>query len=563
MGWRDHIIPNPEPNSAGPSWRDHIVPDDPDLEQVDSLSLLRSMLEGHTGGVSEPVISALKAGAQVPMSQNLATMDDPESYEGFSERYAKDVTARKALKEKNPYLHMGAEFTGAAIPGPLNIPSKILKGAQAVGALAKGTAAAKQSPKIAKAVVPVLESAGTGAAMTGVRHGAQKPTGFLEDSNTVDDLKNSALVSAAIPPAGLALKGIGKAIKTGAKMTGTLLGPSVKSIDARLKGKAKDVAADYPELADQMGEDLKQIKNQIAHYDAEAYKTLTQQPAISRFKLIDFIKKKIDENKIAGRTIGPVDKKINSFLAELNNDIRELPRTVSQIQVKGLIKKLDDNIDWDAKSIEKLNQVLKGIRDSFDTALKKKNQAYELAMVPVARRMDTLHKMKTKFNFENKPGQGLVPTDTTATKIQGSTQANRRVTRDLLENVNSYVGNNYNELAKEFEMAKNFQIQSPKLSSRKVNAFAGIGAGIGTGIAGPVGGLLGLGIGAATGGTMDAYGGKALGLLIDNYLKAMNYTGKVTPELRKSLATAFRAQLAKEAGNRDGKTKARLKALEE
>ncbi len=364
-------------------------------------------------------------------------------------------------------------------------------------------------------------------------YGGTQGLGSSDADLTEGDVQGAALDTGLGSGFGAAGAAVGKAIpkaidgaKWLTKKALTTLGPSEEAITARLAGKAQPSALSYPELAEDMGGTLKTLKGQISEKSDEAAKMLSSEANLPR----SYATTPIDEALTAqGKLIGSTDKQVQSVLNSLKEDMSQYGDNISERDVKTLIKKLDDNINWDDQSQNKLNQTLEGIRSKLDRTLKFQNPAYKQAIKPVSQRMAVLDNIKRQFNFRNIPGEGLQPTDTTASKVQTALRENKAVTQKNLEKLKGFTDKDYPELAKDYHLSQQFENTGPNGSRRTV-------------LGGAMGGLLGLGtpaaigVGAGAGAVLDRYGGKAVGNLIDGYLKAGNSAafGKFAPIIKKA-----------------------------
>jgi hypothetical protein len=343
---------------------------------------------------------------------------------------------------------------------------------------------------------------------------------------------NRAAKDAAIGAAGGAVGyGVAKAIPEVAQGLGwigkkalTTLGPSEEAINARLAGRAQPTARSYPELAEDLSGSVKGLKGQIGDLGKEATQTLSVEPTIPKGYVTAPIDEAVEALGVQGKLVGPTDKRVSETLSALKSDLESLGDTISERDLKGLIKNMDDNINWDDQSQDKLNRVLEGLRSKFDQTLKFQNSNYKNAMEPISQRMSVLDNIKRQFNLRNIPGQGLQPTDTTATKMQTALRENKAVTQDTLDQLKGFTGDDYQDLAKDYQLSHQFENTGPNGSRRTV-------------LGGAVGGLLGhgtpgaIGLGAGTGAILDRYGGQAVGKMIDGYVKAGNSAafGKFKP----------------------------------
>jgi hypothetical protein len=405
----------------------------------------------------------------------------------------------------------------------------------------------------------------------------------MSDADLTQGQAKDALADTALGAAGGALGyGVGNLLPKvfgGAKSLGkkalTNLGPSAEAIDARFAKKAQDTAMSHPELAEDMGKSLKELSNQIAAHDEAAWNTLSDEKVIPKAYIEKALDDALAKLRIKGQTFGAAGKKAETALFGLKDDLNRVAGSVEKVgpmedpksyfqssiqtkepntnlsekELKGLIQRLDENIDWGDQENKTLNTLLEGVRNGFDDTLKTNNSAYRKAMVPVAERTGVLNELKRLFNFRNVPGEGLQPTDSTASKIQSAPNENRAVTQDYLQGkkdddgnivngLKQFTGKDYLDLANDYKLSKEFQVQSPKASSKKVNIGAAGGAGLGALMGGPTGAAIGGTFGASLGGMADAFGGRAAAKIIDTLVKAGDSKafGKFAPVIEKAAA---------------------------
>lgn len=509
MGWRDRIKPD---TSVASNWRDRIINDEEEaLKKSQGMAAVTGFIDGAVPFAG----SVAGAGKAV---YDTATFKDKPMIDSYREgRDTFQDYARESAKE-NP----DTAFTAGIAGGMINPAFRGAKGLKAiVGASAFHGLGSGESDLTKGDFTGGALDAGLGGAGGVVGHG----------------------VSKAIP----AIIGSGKSI---AKKALTGFGPSETAIDARLKGRAQPSAPDYPELAEQMGGDLGKVKKQIGDLDAHAWSTLSSDKNISKAALTQKLYKEIHDLQLHGKTIGPADKGIQKSIAELGADIKSLDNYVSERDIKTLIQKLDDNINWEDQGKKKLNRILKKVRNSLDNDLKHGNVTYKIpgnaeykkAMIPVARRMGVKEAITRHFNFKKEPGKGLQPTDTTATKIQTSLRDNKKVTGKSVKGLKEFTGNDYHDLAQDYSHSKEFQTGKGERSSARTNLGLGSGATLGAGLGhylmGPLGAAAGVTAGTIAGGiagnTMDRYGRPLLGYMIDKYVQAGNWKafGKFAPIMK-------------------------------
>lgn len=376
---------------------------------------------------------------------------------------------------------------------------------------------------------PLFNGANTLPKMAGA--GAIQGLGLSDADLTKGEVKGAGIHTVLGALGGALGYGAGKAVpklwdgtKYLAKKGLTTLGPSEEAINARLAGRAQPDALSYPELAENMSGSVKNLRDQISEKAKDASDALSTNPALPKQYVIAPID---DAIRAQGKLIGSTDKQVADVLGGLKKDLAQYGDMISEKEIKTLIQKMDDNINWDDQGQNKLNQVIEGLRHKFDQTLKFQNSSYKSAMIPVSERVAVMDNIRRQFNLRNVPGQGLQPTDTTASKIQTALRENKAVTQESLEKLKDFTGADYSDLAKNYQLSQQFENTAPNGARRTV-------------LGGAVGGLLGhgspgaIGVGAATGATLDKYGGQAAGKMIDAYLAAGNSAafGKFEPVIK-------------------------------
>jgi hypothetical protein len=509
FNWNDYeeVKPGVSPASGGFNWDDHpIVPQaDPRTSQVTAATT--GMIQGAIpfaapiAGAGKAIMNAV-TGVSGPLAGG-SMSDVLDDYRSGRDQFQGDA---RVAADANPKTAFAGNIAGG-------FANPLFKDAHSL-------------PKI------VAASAAQGL-------------GTSDADLTKGEFGQAAKDSALSGAGGVLGYGVGKVVPKiwdGAKYFGkkalTTLGPSEEAINARLAGGAQDNAKNYSQLADDMSGTLKNLKDQIFQKSAEAKATLSSEPTIPKPYVTSTLDESLKNIGLAGNLIGPTDKEAASVLTSLKDDIDKLGSNISERDLKSIIQKMDDNINWQDQSKEKINNILKGIRSKFDSTLKFQNKSYEKAMEPVAERVGLLNDLEDRFNFKNVPGKGLKPTDTTATKLQTSLRDNKAVTQDALENLNNLTGKDYSEMAKDYQLATQFAKGDNAKTARRALIGGALGGALGHSAIPGLGGWGGTALGSVVGGTLDKYGGQALGKMIDGYVRAGNSQvfGKFAPALEKAAA---------------------------
>lgn len=520
--WKDRAIA--VDTSRKPSWKDRAQPVQLDAPKVSlGESALRGAAQGASlgfedelaglGGVAGNELGKLGVDQVEATSPELqakldaiAEQNIPSAMDVYWKSRDEERKANLAAAEVNPGTFLAGSVAGG-IANPVSRVASSLPGAIGFGAT-QGIGSSESDltkGKVSDAAIDTVIGAGTGAAGYGV---------------------------------GKAIPKVFDWIKAGGKKALTNFGPSGEAIEARLAGKAQDTARSYPELAEDMAGSLKALGEKTSELDHAAWGTLSKEPEIPKVTVTHAIDQAMGDIGVQGKQVGAVDKQVARVLGSLKEDLNQLSGNISESDLKGIIKNMDDNINWDDQSMQKLNSTLQAVRTKLDEGLKFRNPAYKKAMEPVAEQTGLLQNLRRKFNFQSEAGSGLTPTDTTASKIQASLRDNKAVTEGELKRLAELTGKDYSELANDYRLAQQFQKAPGARGSKRTNIGAALGAGVGGLTGGFVGAGAGASVGSLAGGAMDAYGGKAVGKLIDTYLKAGNSAafGRFAPIIEQAAA---------------------------
>lgn len=373
--------------------------------------------------------------------------------------------------------------------------------------------------------------------------GAVQGLGVSEADLTKGELKDAAIDTGLGALGGGLGYGAGKLAgwigglgKKAGKKALTLFGPHEEAINARAAGKAQPNAKNYATLAEDMGATLRSLGEETQALDQEAWNTLSHEADIPKGYVVEPLNDALEKLTLQGKTIGKTDKQVQSALLELKGDLEQLGEGLSERDLKAIIRKMDDNINWDDQSADKLNTTLEKIRNQYDQSLKFKNKSYKDAMAPVAERTGLLKDLRRQFNFRNTPGEGLLPTDTTASKIQTSLRDTKAITQENLAKLKELTGQDYPALVKDYQLSQQFDKTAPN-GSRRTALGAAVGGFLGHTLLPGLGIPGGAAAGAGAGAVLDRYGGAAVGSLLDSYVKAGNSQafGKFAPVIEQAV----------------------------
>jgi GNAT superfamily N-acetyltransferase len=320
----------------------------------------------------------------------------------------------------------------------------------------------------------------------------------------------------------------------------SLLGPSQEAIDARLAGRAQDSAKGYPALADQMAADARTLAKEAKQATGSAAGMLDTTANISRKAVTDYVDDAINSATAAlrGVEIGPVEKSRLEFLKSLRQDFNKMRPQISQRQIHEVIKRLDENIDWNDQSRDALNRILKSIRTDLSANLKGGNAGYGInanlfygkGMKEAHRRTQVLEALQKRFGLKQVPGEGLQATDATAGAIKKAPGELRQVSRRSLDALNKLSGNDYSDLANDYRLSQQFATRDVLGTAGARRSVAGLAGGLVAGS--PL-------IGTAIGMSADIWGGRWAAFVLDNYAKhgpkMLQQFGAYAPAVQKAI----------------------------
>jgi hypothetical protein len=253
--------------------------------------------------------------------------------------------------------------------------------------------------------------------------------------------------------------------------------------------------------------------------DSIAAKTLSEVKKYDRNEFLQGIDDILTKADIPGSATSS-DKIAMTRANEITETIVNKGESLSELDLKGIIKKIDREVNWKDPNNTTANGVLKQIRSVLDTKLKDGNKSYASAMeqlAPKARQLDAV----TKELAVGKQGDQLIGTDRTVGKLRSmfnaKGQAKRRHAAEQLEGLGKFTDND--QLLQELKLSRIEEVTEGGVTagSRKVAGGA---------IAGTPGGIPGAIAGAAAGAFLDRYGRK----IGKSFLKAAGPTAKTVDE---------------------------------
>lgn len=377
--------------------------------------IVRSALEGASVGLSEPVISGVKA-AEQHIENAIKQATSPQDFydkvtnmDRLREAYRADVGGRRRFEAENPGTATAAELTGAIAPALLTMggsagastASKAAKIAAAPGeainwvgqgakALIRKSARAEkllQSPGVAGSAARVAEAGVSGATQAvtaeGAKRLAQQPTGFIREE---DDIA-----------------GIGEIATSGAAFGGGL-----KAI---------------PELAAQSGRLAKKAARVFTGVGSDAIDTYLARPeAIKNAKTVAEIKDEVDE------VVAKMREDVDS--AKLNREQAHDALKVAEENVAELIRENKFIVNQNKADIR---QQFRNAKSNLDLAFKEAASESKAARLPLQADdiLDSVEKVKAQVTDLSQESYKILGLHKGKFKLTGVTREMSTLQNDL------------------------------------------------------------------------------------------------------------------------------------
>jgi hypothetical protein len=345
-------------------------------------------------------------------------------------------------------------------------------------------------------------------------------------------IPENILTGAKMEALGMALhpvvKGVASTlVKGGKKIAGHLFDVSDEALEAYLQNPAaiKDaaigrLAQKLPKIAEKFGQVIKHFSNSAddmlstSRY-IQASKT-DPGGAITREEIKSALK---TVRRKVGGVYGAEAHAAVKTIEDVSKDLVKLGPTASQKQVRGIVEKLDDNINWSKfwKKPEELTaseNALIRLRGKLDSLIKTKNVSYAEAMRPVDEAMTARGEFLKTFNIDKVKGKGYVPADITVTRLNSALKEGRLATQRISEQTKKITGEDILGEVQKAKYNEEFFGQRTTDMSRP-NIFALLGLAGGGGAAGWGGASAGSVAGQMAGVGVKKYGGIAGSKILD------------------------------------------------
>lgn len=356
----------------------------------------------------------------------------------------------------------------------------------------------------------------------------------------------------------------------------TVFGPSTEAIEARLANPAKiRNAASYANLAERVPKTLSKIQDKISIASEKADSLLKQSTdagsgGIPKSRLQSVLDELRQSLQTGGAVIGDAEKaasaKLSSTIADIDNILKapdpqvkllgpqgkEIPGTkpevyISEGMLKRVIRSLRENVNFQDKSVSATNKQLTNASGQLDSILKTQNPEYAEKMKDVAKVTRLADDTRDAFSIESPTGVGPQFTNATVDKIKALPTERRAASQNVARRIKAVTGEDYIADSKDYGYAQQFEGGKTQ-GSRRVNMGGIVGAGIGSFFGGGwAGSAIGSAVGGGVGATIDSFGGKMAGGLVDRYVGTNKFVTKVGSNAASDLvATTMLTQASKQ-----------------
>lgn len=330
-------------------------------------------------------------------------------------------------------------------------------------------------------------------------------------------------VSTALDVAGIALPVLrgatGAAAKVGGKVgksaMAVTMGPSLENIETRFARNAEIKAAKpFDVLAAEIPAEVQKIADNATELSGKALDKLStsrylMDGAKTKDALLGAIK---TAQKNLGGGVSNATRAAKKALATYAERIGKLRETISERQLGDIVRDMRKDINYGDTDRIPLSNALKEVNAKIDGLLKKGNEEYRKAMVPVDQNMLALKKAENLFRLKQERGEYL-PSDTAADVLKRATEDKKLGARKVLEDMKKLTKRDLLREAENAKVVESFEGGRAN-GSRRVN----LGGMLGRGVGGVTGALLGFGGGGVGGGIAGGIGGEVLGGMAGAYL---------------------------------------------
>jgi len=370
-----------------------------EFEQIETAG--RSLLEGVSAGVSEPIVSGVNA----VLGNLIDSGFDADSLKDFfsksidatriEKEFQRDVERRKGLETALPGTAIAAEVAGAL--SPVGLPAKIAKVA---GTALKGI---EKAPIVGTILKGAAEAGLATGAAEQIKELAQEPTGFIAEGAAPapsESAKTAAKIGAAIGT----LPVIGKAVGYAApRVLSAFGGVSPKIIQDYLKREAPiapvsserlkeavEIAAQNVQdalstqksaTADDLVTAVQALKQKVINGSDEAFQILEQASAAGQDVAIPLatiennISKSLQDLRAGAKALTPVREAAASYLDDLlaRFQSRAVDGKIDLVTAKEMIQAIDEVKNYTISAgafSSSLDRALGSLRSAIDEPLK-------------------------------------------------------------------------------------------------------------------------------------------------------------------------------------------------
>jgi len=242
----------------------------------------------------------------------------------------------------------------------------------------------------------------------------------------------------------------------------------------KLVNQAKDIteiaSKDVPQIANKFDQAISGLKSEAnKRLSTSRYIEPTADDIGGAFTKDEIINAVGSARKKLGGVYTSEGESASRVLMKVKDNLNKIRSTVSQRQVADLIDDLDNEIPWDKvwKKPEDLtltDKALIDIRTKLDGVLKTKNTEYAKIMKPLSEQIQARNEYLKTFNLQKVRGEGerYAPSDTTTSRLFGSTRENRLMTKRVLGKTKEMIGEDLEPRVRASQVKADFEPETSR-----------------------------------------------------------------------------------------------------
>jgi hypothetical protein len=360
----------------------------------------------------------------------------------------------------------------------------------------------------------------------GLKTAIQSLPGAIQE--TAGDIKSGAESSTANLLVNPIMRGAGNLALKGAS---AYFGPSEGAINAQLTNPDLQESS-FPKTADDLADNLNTLQTNLKAIEDKVWGSLVNLKTVPKNVIdgmLDSVKADIAGSGGAG-AISDADQAAYDALDRLSGKVDKIVPTnagqtsvagnkvfstssqpqLNQTQIREMLQSARNDVNFSDPTASPKNEALLAFTHNLSDYLKSQNPQYAELIQQSADRTALLDNAERAFSLNKQSGQ-FVPSNTTASKLQGLLKPGNVQNQQVANQVQNLTGMNLQQEAQNAQYAGEFQKTATQGSRRAV---------MGSMMGGAIGGVFGhsaggAAMGAMAGGAVDKFGAQNLGNILN------------------------------------------------